>query len=90
MVENCFISNECIGKGPTVEKSVVICPFPLLYPILPIFFYYSCLFVHHSFECVHFQWLSHFTPSVPFHPALCPTSPRAVPSHPKIKGFENH
>ena len=35
MVENCFISNECIGKGPAVEKSVVICHFPLSYPILP-------------------------------------------------------
>ena len=90
MVENCFISNECIGKGPTVEKPVVICHFPLLYPILPNkkkkLFVCSSI----SFERVHFQWLSHFTPSVPFHPARCPTSPRAVPSHPKIKGFENH
>ena len=41
------------------------------------------------FVC-YFQWLSKgFAPSVPFHPARCPTSPRAVPSHPKIKGFEN-
>ena len=47
MVENCFISNECIGKGPTVEKPVVICHFPLSYPILPnSFIKVVCLFIN--------------------------------------------
>ena len=65
----------------------------LSYPILPNFFITSCKkFVHQSplKSCAFSMVVRNFTPSVPFHPARCPTSPRAVPSHPKIKGFENH
>ena len=84
MVENCFISNECIGKGPTVEKSVVICHFPLLYPILPNFFKIKvvCLFITPLSVCIFngcptLPHLSHFTPLyVPLHPGLSQVTPK--------------
>ena len=60
-----------LGKGPTVEKPVVICHFPLSYPILPQFFIkVVCLFIN-------LLWMCAFSMVVPLYP-ICPISPRSM------------